>query len=276
MDHRIGDMAVGPDDAIYLSTSSYLWKVPAGTQQPVLLANLYFAYFNCFVYYVDYCSLNVDVDSYGYAFTIGRYPGNQGTSSMVMVGPDGSVLQNPIDLACTAFDVAVGQEGFVVAACKNGPVKKINPDGSVETLGKWKPMCEDFYAYTDPTGLAVLPDDSVLIADEKCNRVRKIMPDGTVTTLAGTGLSGFAGDGDAPLAGKLAKPADVEMGPDDVIYVADSGNGAIRTIEKVQGAVQLGAGQYGVPTSDGDLLVFDEKLAQLDERDLVTGVIARA
>jgi RHS repeat-associated protein len=266
---RIGDLAVGPDDTVYYTQSSYLWKIPPKAKNPVLVANLYFAYFSCFAYFGDYCSLNVDVDSSGYAFLVGRYPGTSGTSSLVIVAPDGTVLPNPTDLACTAFDVGVGSDGFVVAACKNGPVKKIARDGKVSNLGTWKPLCGDFYSYTDPTGLTVLNDNSVLVADEKCNRLRKILPDGTVTTLAGTGESGSKGDGSSPLAAQLSKPADVVVGPDSVIYLADSGNGRIRTIRKVQAAVEVAEGTYAIPAGS-ELLVFGEKLELQESRDITS------
>lgn len=49
-----------------------------------------------------------------------------------------------------------------------------------------------------------------------------------VTTMAGTGLQGFGGDGGDPLLAQLSTPHDIVFGTDDVIYVSDRGNGRIR------------------------------------------------
>jgi len=276
MSNRIGDMSVGPDDNLYMTIGSYLWKVPRKTGNAVLMANLYLQFFNCFAYFGDYCLLNVDVDAFGYAFLVSRYPAAFGTSSMAIVAPDGTVLANPVDLQCTAFDMAVGGDGIMAAACKNGPVKKIGRDGSVENYPGWAPNCIEFFGYTDPSGIDILRDGSVLIADEKCNRVRKILPDGTVTTVAGQGDSGFSGDESAPLAALLNGPSDIAMGPDDVIYFADSGNSRVRKIEQVKSVVTLEEGQYGVPLATDEILIFGEKLEYLEVRDMTTGVVTRA
>ena len=277
MDAYIGDMAVGPDDNVYVTTSSYLWKVPRKTGVPYILANLYFQFYSCFAYYGQYCQLNVDVDNWGYAFLVSRYVGAVGNSKMAIVSPDGTVLANPVALNCTAFDIAVGAEGrTMVAACKNGPVKKIERDGTVEDLPGWAPMCGQFYGYTDPSGLAVLKDGSVLVADQACNRVRKILPDGAVTVIAGTGAKGFGGDGNAPLAAELSEPSDIVLGPDGAIYVADSGNKRIRTISQVRSVVDLDDGQYAVPIDTGEILVFGEKLELLESRVMTTGQPVRA
>ncbi len=275
MQNRIGDMAVGPDDNVYLTIGSYLWKVPRKTGNPVLMANLYLQFFNCFAYFGDYCLLNVDVDEFGYAFLVSRYPAAFGTSSMAIVAPDGTVLANPVDLQCTAFDMAVGPDGLMAAACKNGPVKKIDRNGTVESYPGWAPNCIEFFGYTDPAGITFLRDGSILVADEKCNRIRKILPEGVVTTLAGNGISEYSGDGEGPLSAGLDSPTDVVMGPDDAIYVADAGNNVVRAIAEVESAISLEEGQYGVPLETGEILIFGEKMEHLEARDMMTGIAVR-
>src|SRR4051794_22175006 len=45
-----------------------------------------------------------------------------------------------------------------------------------------------------PRGIARLADGSLLIADSANNKIRKIAVDGTITTVAGSGAAGSAGD----------------------------------------------------------------------------------
>lgn len=80
-----------------------------------------------------------------------------------------------------------------------------------------------------PAGLAVGADGSVYLADGAFfasdtganRRVRRIAPNGVITTLAGGGSA--LGDGGPAALAQLAYPADVAVGPDGSIYIADAG-----------------------------------------------------
>ena len=50
-------------------------------------------------------------------------------------------------------------------------------------------------ARTRSQGLAVDGQGNVYIADTENNRVRRVSPGGTITTIAGTGMQDFSGDG---------------------------------------------------------------------------------
>jgi sugar lactone lactonase YvrE len=82
--------------------------------------------------------------------------------------------------------------------------------------------------FSDPFGVASAADGSVYVADAgEAQRIRRIAPDGTVSTLAG-GDRGFA-DGPAASA-RFSTPSGLAAGADGVLYVADTGNNAIRRI----------------------------------------------
>jgi sugar lactone lactonase YvrE len=66
------------------------------------------------------------------------------------------------------------------------------------------------------------------VADSGNNRIRKISSDGVVTTLAGSGTSGFA-DGTGTAA-RFYSPYGVAVDSGGNVYVADSGNARIRKI----------------------------------------------
>ncbi|MBL9020472.1 MAG: hypothetical protein JNL83_40180, partial [Myxococcales bacterium] len=82
----------------------------------------------------------------------------------------------------------------------------------------------------NPVDLAFAPDGTLYVTDVYNHCVRKIAPNGTISTAVGIcGESGFAGDGEAPEAALLKRPYGLELA-DGVLYIADTGNHAIRSV----------------------------------------------
>jgi uncharacterized protein (TIGR03437 family) len=82
-----------------------------------------------------------------------------------------------------------------------------------------------------PSGVAVDNAGNLYIADQGNNAVRKVvLATGTITTLAGTGVLGYSGDGGPVSAAQLASPYAVAVGPDGRVYVADTANNRIRAL----------------------------------------------
>ena len=82
--------------------------------------------------------------------------------------------------------------------------------------------------FNGPTGIAVDAVGNIFVADTGNNQVRLIDICGNVTTYAGTGAPGdFDGRGTFAL---FNAPRGVEVGPNGVVYVADTGNNSIRQI----------------------------------------------
>ena len=84
--------------------------------------------------------------------------------------------------------------------------------------------------FDHPGGLAYDPSDgSLYVADEWNHRIRRVSHDGQVTTVAGSGIAGFADANDAA-AGEFLFPTDLAFSG-NILYVADRGNHSIRAIE---------------------------------------------
>lgn len=81
-----------------------------------------------------------------------------------------------------------------------------------------------------PSDVAIGPDGSIYVADTMNHVVRRIGPDGIITTIAGTGVRGFAGDGGPAVEAQLDRPYGLTVGPDGTVYVADTHNHRIRRI----------------------------------------------
>ncbi|WP_088254396.1 hypothetical protein [Fimbriiglobus ruber] len=73
-------------------------------------------------------------------------------------------------------------------------------------------------------------------------RLRKIAPDGTLTTLAGSGKKGSAGDGGPALKAEFNGMHNLLVAPDGVIYLADAFNSKVRKYDPAAGTVTTFAG----------------------------------
>ncbi len=83
-----------------------------------------------------------------------------------------------------------------------------------------------------PRDLALLDENTLLIADTENHRIRSVDLDtGTISTLAGTGTAAFAGDGGAALDASLNRPFNVNVDTEGLIYISDTFNHRIRVVQ---------------------------------------------
>ena len=81
-----------------------------------------------------------------------------------------------------------------------------------------------------PDGAVIDGDGNFYFADENNNRIRKIDNKGIITTIAGTGNSGFSGDGGPASSAELSGPSTLALDASGNIYIADNGNQRVRKI----------------------------------------------
>ncbi|TQD46148.1 gluconolaconase [Marilutibacter aestuarii] len=163
------------------------------------------------------------------------------------IAPDGTVvtlaggregfLDGPARLA--AFDTPSGLAldlagNLYVADTGNHAIRKLHPDGTVSTLaGNGRRGYRDGPGteaqFDAPMGVAVDASGRVYVADTYNDRIRVIEPDGRVATLAGDGRTGAA-DGPGAVA-RFDTPTDLVAGVRGELWIADSGNGAIRHVD---------------------------------------------
>ena len=105
-------------------------------------------------------------------------------------------------------------------------------------------------ALSSPFGVAVDSAGNVYIADFNNVRIRKMTPNGTITTVAGTGVAGFSGDGGPAVNAMLNRPSKVSVDAVGNFYVVDSGNSRIRKVTP-DGTITTVAGN-GTAGEDGD------------------------
>ena len=176
---------------------------------------------------------------------------------------------------------ALPDGGFLIPDTNNHRIRRVWPDGHISTVAGTGTagFSGDGGQATGaelqfPFGVSATAEGGFLIADG-ATRVRRVSARGIITTVAGNGVTGFAGDGGPPLAAELNGIHNVEALADGFL-VADTGNNRVRlvragTIATVAGngaADYAGEGGPAVSASlnlpkaiavtpEGDLLVAD-------------------
>ena len=99
-----------------------------------------------------------------------------------------------------------------------------------------------------PRTLAIAPGGDIYLALREGNAIYRIDPRSQMLhRVAGTGLSGYSGDGGPGVNAKLNGPKGLSYGTDGQLYVADTENHVIRTVNLKSGVIAtiLGTGERG-------------------------------
>jgi trimeric autotransporter adhesin len=113
----------------------------------------------------------------------------------------------------------INSAGVVSTAAGNG-IESYSGDGGAATLAQ----------LNNPAALTFDVAGNLYIADANNNRVRKITPSGVISTVAGTGVAGYSGDGGAGFKAQLNHPQGLTADADGNVYIADSANNRIRKL----------------------------------------------
>jgi sugar lactone lactonase YvrE len=150
-----------------------------------------------------------------------------------------------------------GHGSLYIGDRDNGAIRKVDPRGIITTIagigrrgfsGDGRPATR---AQLDqPEGMALDAAGNLFFADSANNRIRRIDTHGIITTVAGTGVAGYSGDG-GPATEAEMQPDDLVFDPAGNLYVAEfvdhvvrvvGTNGIIRTIA---GTGRAGCSGYG-------------------------------
>ncbi len=96
-----------------------------------------------------------------------------------------------------------------------------------------------------PSSVAADASGNLYIADSANNRVRKISSSGIISTVAGNGTAGFAGDNGPATNAQLNQPLGVAVDSSGNLYIADAGNNRIRKVTGTTIATYAGNGNPG-------------------------------
>ncbi len=82
-----------------------------------------------------------------------------------------------------------------------------------------------------PAAVARDSQGNLYIAERYNHRVRKVSAEGEISTVAGNGEEGYAGDGGPATAARLTLPSGVAVDLSGNLYIADSGNHVVRRVD---------------------------------------------
>ena len=103
-----------------------------------------------------------------------------------------------------------------------------------------------------PTGVAVNSTGELFIADRTNHRIRKVSASGQISTVAGTGVGGFGGDGGAAALAQLYYPSSVAVSTAGELFIADTYNHRIRKVSASgQISTVAGTGAWGFSGDGG-------------------------
>jgi sugar lactone lactonase YvrE len=156
---------------------------------------------------------------------------------------------------CYPYDVALdGSGNLYIADTNNYRVRKV-ASGIITTLAGtgYASFSGDGGQATEaqlnsPSSLAVDGSGNLYIADSGNCRIREVSSGGVITTVAGTGVCGYSGDGGPPTAAQISSPAIAADSSGD-LYLAEAANDRVR---KVSGVVIHTIAGNGVPGFSGD------------------------
>ncbi len=103
-----------------------------------------------------------------------------------------------------------------------------------------------------PTGIVADAMGNFYIADSQNNRIRRVDPNKVISTVAGTGIPGYGGDGGPAIDAMINVPAGLVLDGAGNLYFADTDNHIVRRIDAFTGVISTVAGTPGKQGSSGD------------------------
>ncbi len=183
---------------------------------------------------------------------ITTFAGNGGSAYS---GNGGQATAAELYLPCGVIADDTGN--IYIADSYNNVVRKVNTSGIITAFAG-----TGFGSYSGDGGLAVNADLNkpfrisfdnlwnMYIADSFNSRIRKVNSSGIITTVAGSGVAGFSGDGGPATAAEMDSPDGMCVDPYGNLFIADTYNNRIRFVD-IWGTITTIAGN-GIVSYSGD------------------------
>lgn len=184
------------------------------------------------------------------------------------------------------YDMALSGDGnLYIADCYNHRIRVVDRAGVITTIagngsagygGDAGPASSAMLNF--PTCVKTDASGIVYIADYGNSRIRTINAAGNITTFAGTGTSGYSGDGGLATNAKLNRPISIMVDNTGRLFIADNDNYRIRRVQagipNITGTNGLCMGNSVVMANDvtgGTWSTSDSFVASIDSLGTLSG-----
>jgi RHS repeat-associated protein len=192
--------------------------------------------------------------------SLGRIAGLPGSS-----GYSGEEVRADSSRLTAPNAVAIGPDGRLYIA-DGHRIRRVDADGRLRTIigtdvAATSPSPEgrpgDSTAIRTPRDLAFLPDGSLLFIEDGFGTIRRFAPNGIVSRFAGTGTSGYNGDGEAATSAQISTAYSqfgtaLATGPDGSAYLShlEPGEAPVTIVRRIRpdGVIETVAGRRDAST----------------------------
>lgn len=94
----------------------------------------------------------------------------------------------------------------------------------------------------EPYGLTIGPDGALYFCDIAFHVIRKVGTDGRISTVAGSGKKGYAGNGGPATQAQLNEPYEIKFDAVGTMYFVEMQNNLVRKVDKASGVISTVAG----------------------------------
>ena len=125
-----------------------------------------------------------------------------------------------------------------VRMVSNGVISTVGGNGLAGYAGDGGPATSAQIG--SPTGIAVDLAGGIYVSDASAV-VRKFTLNGSIATIAGTGSTGYTGDGGIAVNAQMNRPTGLALDSLNRLYIADTSNSAVRVLQAAGSGIQISA-----------------------------------
>jgi uncharacterized repeat protein (TIGR01451 family) len=176
--------------------------------------------------------------------------------------PDGIGDGGPATSAALSspFGIAVDAAGdLFIADQGHNAIREVNSAGTISTVaGNFNSGFSGdgglatSSALANPSAVLPIPGGGFYLTDTANARVRKVDASGVITTVAGDGLSGSAGDGGAATRAQINQPFGLAMDEAGDLFISDIGANTVRQVDPLGGISTVAGSPSGASGYSGD------------------------
>ena len=134
-------------------------------------------------------------------------------------------------------------------------IERIDQRGVITTVvGSARVQTAPDAGFDTPGGVVIAANGDLIIADSHNHRVCRVdRLTGAISTIVGSGVAGFSGDGGPATAAELNNPSAVALAADGDLFIADTINNRIRVVDHRTGIIRTIAGGR----DDSDIAIIE-------------------